>query len=88
MATWRQWCAPALTRAGWPGKSGCSIREQLCHVMNRGDWREEISQGDNHPRLFLDTLWQAYEKTDGLGRKAAACENTRSFCSIFSVNSH
>ena len=46
------------------------------HVLNRGDRREDIFQSDNDWRLFLETLGQAFEKTDRQERKEVACENT------------
>ena len=34
----------------------------ICHVMDRGDRREDIFRNDSERRLFLETLWQAFEK--------------------------
>jgi REP element-mobilizing transposase RayT len=46
------------------------------HVMNRGDRREDIFPCDNDRRLLVETLGQAWKKTNWQRRKMVACENT------------
>ena len=45
---------PRRMRVEYPGA--------ICHVMDRGERREDIFQSDNDRRLFLETLGQAIEK--------------------------
>jgi hypothetical protein len=59
---------PRTMRVEYPGA--------IYHVMDRGDRREDIFLSDNARRLYLETLGQAWEKTDWQRRKMATCDNT------------
>ena len=57
---------PRTMRVEYPGA--------IYHVLNRGD-RKDIFQSNNARRLYLETLGQAWEKTDWQWGKMVACEN-------------
>jgi REP element-mobilizing transposase RayT len=47
-----------------PRKLRVEYEGAIYHVMNRGDRREPIFQGDQDRELFLETLGQCCAKTD------------------------
>jgi REP element-mobilizing transposase RayT len=57
--------SPAQSRRAVPRKLRIQYEGAIYHVMNRGDRREDIFQGDSDRQLFLKTLGEACAKTAG-----------------------